>query len=195
MMIWRWCYLGAALAVASMAEAQALALHLQPTGLEILASDTTASSESPGSAGPTNPSVGPVTGRPLPRFASLRKGEANVRHGPSLEEPVDWVFTREDMPLLITDESGQWRRVEDQDGEGGWVRFTYLSGLRTVIVDEDRLALRSRPEENAPEVALLEQNVIARLESCEVDWCRIRAGDYSGWAPKTSLWGADEGRE
>jgi SH3-like domain-containing protein len=66
--------------------------------------------------------------------------------------------------------------------------------VRTVIVDEDRMPLRSRPEEGAQEVALLEQGVVARLESCEVAWCRLSAGGYGGWAPKTALWGvgADE---
>jgi SH3-like domain-containing protein len=46
----------------------------------------------------------------------------------------------------------------------------------------------------AQEVALLQRNVVARLESCEVDWCRLSAGGYGGWALKTALWGvaADE---
>ena len=179
----------------SHAEAQIGSQPLRPANLVILASDTTASSDAIGLTGPTSsPSIGPVTGRPLPRFASLRRNEGNARHGPSQDEPINWVFVGEDMPLLITDEVGEWRRVEDRDGEGGWLYFTLLSGTRTVIVDQDRLSLRSRPEDSASEIALLEQNMIARVESCEVEWCRILTGGYSGWAPKTSLWGvgADE---
>jgi SH3-like domain-containing protein len=36
--------------------------------------------------------------------------------------------------------------------------------------------------------------VIARLESCVPDWCRINAGGYEGWVPKSAIWGvgADE---
>ena len=143
---------------------------------------------------PPPPTVGSETSLPLPRFVSLKTDEGNARRGPSLDDRIDWVFVREDMPLRIVAEYGHWRKVEDRDGVGGWVHYSLLSGTRTVIVDGDPLHLRSGPEDNATEIALLQRNVIARLESCEPDWCRVSAGGYSGWARKTDLWGvgADE---
>lgn len=143
---------------------------------------------------PSGPAVGPETNLPLPRFVSLKTSEGNVRRGPSLSHRIDWVFVREDMPLMITAEYGHWRRVVDREGLGGWVHYSLLSGSRTVIVDQDMLPIRTRPEPDAPEVALLEQGVIARLGECQIDWCRLTAGGYRGWAPKTALWGvgADE---
>lgn len=138
---------------------------------------------------PAAPTVGPETNLPLPRFVSLKTDEGNARRGPALDQRIDWVFVREDMPLRITAEYDNWRRVEDRDGEGGWVHYAMLSGTRTVIVDRDRLPLRVRPEEGAQEIALLEQGVVARLETCEIAWCRLSAGGYGGWAPKDALWG------
>ena len=138
---------------------------------------------------PTGPTLGPETNLPLPRYVSLKTSEGNVRRGPSLSHRIDWVFVREDMPLQITAEYGNWRRVVDREGLGGWVHYSLLSGSRTVIVDQDMLPLRSRPEPDAPEVALLETGVIARLGQCQIDWCRLTAGGYRGWAPKTALWG------
>ena len=143
------------------------------------------------------PAVGPETNLPLPRYVSLKTSEGNVRRGPSLSHRIDWVFLRRDMPLLVTAEYGHWRRVVDREGLGGWVHYALLSGNRTVIVDKDMLALRSRPDEAAPESALLEAGVIARLGTCEPDWCRISVAGYRGWAPKSALWGveADEIRD
>jgi SH3-like domain-containing protein len=140
---------------------------------------------------------GSVTNLPLPRYVSIKSGEVNVRRGPSLTHRVDWVFTRENMPVEITAEHGHWRRVRDRDGAGGWVHYSLLSGTRTVIVDQDLLALQSRPDPAAPAIAKLEQGVVARLDSCNPDWCRLSAGGYRGWAPKTALWGVkpDEVRE
>lgn len=169
-------------------------------GIEDMADLATAASAQQGTGGaaplsaPSLTSVGPVTGLPLPRFVSLRTDEGNTRRGPSLDQRIDWVFVRENMPLQITAEHDNWRRVEDREGQGGWVHYSLLSGTRTVIVDKDRLPLRSSPVDNAPEIALLEQNVVARLQSCEVEWCRISAGGYGGWALKADLWGvgADE---
>lgn len=135
---------------------------------------------------------GPVTNFPIPRFVSMKATQANVRRGPSLSHRIDWVFVRRDMPLQIVGEHGHWRRVRDRDGFGGWVHYSLLSGSRTVIVEEDMMALFRRADATAPIVARLELGVVARLGECELDWCKVNAGGYKGWAPKTSLWGVDQ---
>lgn len=137
------------------------------------------------------PTLGPETNLPLPRFVSLKAGESNVRRGPSLSHRIDWVFMRRDMPLLITAEYGHWRRVTDREGLGGWVHYSLLSGTRTVIVDQDMLPLLARPDDNAPQNALLENGVIARLGECNDHWCRLSVGGYRGWARKSVLWGVE----
>ena len=137
------------------------------------------------------PNVGPETHLPLPRYVSLKVAEGNVRRGPSLSHRIDWVFLRRDMPLQIVAEYGHWRRVVDREGLGGWVHYSLLSGVRTVFVDQDMLALRARPEPDSPEVARVEAGVIARLGACDAGWCRLTAGGYRGWAPKSALWGVD----
>lgn len=133
--------------------------------------------------------VGPETNLPIPRFVSLKASESNVRRGPSLSHRIDWVFKRRNMPLQVVAEYSNWRRVIDQDGLGGWVHFRMLSGSRTVIVNQDLLVLRSRPDAAATENAVLEAGVIARLGECQPDWCRLTAGGYKGWAQKSTLWG------
>lgn len=145
-------------------------------------------------APPAEQTVGAETNLPLPRFVSLKTNEGNVRRGPSLSHRIDWVFTREDMPLMITAEYGHWRRVVDREGLGGWVHYSLLSGTRTVIVDVDMQPLFARADPESAQNALLEAGVIARLEACERDWCRISSGGFRGWAPKSALWGvgADE---
>lgn len=132
---------------------------------------------------------GPVTNLPLPRYVSLKAAEGNARRGPSLTHRIDWVFTHKDMPLEVTAEFGHWRKVRDRDGAGGWVHFSLLSGVRTVIVDEDMLALHIKPDPQTPVNARLELGVVARLGKCGPDWCRLNADGYKGWAPKSALWG------
>ena len=136
---------------------------------------------------------GPVTNLPMPRYVSLKASKANVRRGPSLTHRIDWVFTRRNMPLQITAEHGHWRRVQDLEGAGGWVHYSLLSGVRTVIVEEDMMAIRMKPATDAQEVALLELGVVARLGECGPDWCRLTSGGYKGWAHKSALWGVKPG--
>lgn len=132
---------------------------------------------------------GPVTNLPLPRFVSMKASEGNVRRGPSLTHRIDWVFKRKDIPLIITAEHGHWRRVKDRDGAGGWVHYSLLSGTRTAIVEQDMLDLLAKPAEGSPVVARLELGVIARLEECTKQWCKLNAAGYRGWAGKSALWG------
>ncbi len=145
----------------------------------------------------TGSARGEVTNLPLPRFVSLKTSEGNARRGPSLSHRIDWVFRHPDMPLRITAEFGNWRRVEDQDGAGGWVHYSLLSGVRTVVVTDDNAELHLKPSADAPVMARAEPGVIARLGECEVGWCRITAGGQKGWVQKPEIWGvgADEIRD
>lgn len=134
---------------------------------------------------------GSVTNLPLPRFVSTKTDETNVRRGPSLTHRIDWVFQRRGMPVEITAEHGHWRRVRDRDGAGGWVHYSLLSGIRTVIVQEDMLDVFLTPDPEAPVGARFEMGVIARLGECDHAWCHVSAGGYKGWSRKTALWGVN----
>ena len=93
--------------------------------------------------------IGPETKLPLPRYVSMKASEGNVRRGPGMTHRVDWVFTRLNLPLQITAEYGNWRRVRDMDGAGGWMHYSLLSGARTVMVTKDYTPLRSLPDVGA----------------------------------------------
>ncbi len=97
------------------------------------------------------------------------------------------------MPLKITAEFDNWRRVEDQDGAGGWVHYALLSGVRSVVVILDMAELRTSPDPAAQVVAQAELGVIGRVLECRPDWCRIQSGGEKGWVAKTALWGVAPG--
>lgn len=137
--------------------------------------------------------VGPETGYPLPRFVSMDAAEGRARRGPSRSHRIDWVFTQRDMPLIIIAEHGHWRRVIDYEGEGGWMHYSLLSGIRTGIVEADMVELRSRPEATAPVRAYAELGVIGRLQECRENWCLFSTGGYRGWVPQDMLWGTRPG--
>jgi SH3-like domain-containing protein len=143
---------------------------------------------------PCQPDVGCVTNLPLPRFVSLKGNEGNARRGPGLTNRIDWVFTRSGMPLRITAEFENWRRVEDFEGAGGWVHYSLLSGSRTALVTLDMAEFRDAPSDDATVVAQAETGVIGRILECQPDWCRIALDGTRGWVRKTAIWGvqADE---
>ena len=93
------------------------------------------------------------------------------------------------MPLRITAEYENWRRVEDSEGAGGWVHYSLLSGVRTALVTLDMAELRDAPSDSAPVVAQAELGVIGRVLECDPTWCRLSLDGTRGWVMKSSLWG------
>ncbi|MGQ0566964.1 MAG: SH3 domain-containing protein [Gemmobacter sp.] len=140
-----------------------------------------------------DPTRGAVTNLPLPRYVTLKGSEGNARRGPSLTHRIDWTFTLTGMPLKITAEHENWRRVEDVDGVGGWVHYALLSGTRSVLVTEDMAEFRAQPDLAADVVLQAEYGVLARLLECRAEWCRVTAEGTRGWVRKASIWGVEPG--
>ena len=62
-----------------------------------------------------------TSGLPIPRYVSLKSDHVNVRAGPPKDNDVAWVYTRSGLPVEITAEFENWRRVRDSEGSEGWV--------------------------------------------------------------------------
>jgi SH3-like domain-containing protein len=132
------------------------------------------------------------SGLPLPRFASLRGNEVNMRAGPGTRYPIDWVYTHP-VPVEITAEYDVWRRVRDPEGSEGWVHKTELSGKRMALVTGAARDLRGDDKDAAPVVAHLEVGAIGQILACARDWCRMKFEDTKGYMRKTEFWGAYPG--
>ena len=142
---------------------------------------------------PRDPSKGAVTNLPIPRFVSLKGNEGNARRGPSLTHRIDWVFTTPGMPLRVTAEHENWRRVEDAEGLGGWVHYALLSGVRSAIISADLADFRMQPDPASAVRFQAERGVIGRLLACAPDWCRMNVQGERGWVEKSALWGVIPG--
>ena len=132
-----------------------------------------------------------ATGLPLPRYVSLRASEVNVRTGPGVRYPVDWVFHRHGLPVEIVAEFDTWRKIRDAEGAEGWVHRSLLSGKRTILVTGKVRTLYRRPSMTAKAVAKAEANVVGKLVDCpeKSEWCRVDVGAYEGWLKRSNFWG------
>lgn len=127
---------------------------------------------------------------PVPRFVSLRSDKVNARVGPGLRYPTEWIFVRHKLPVKIVREFGHWRLVQDVEGAEGWVHQRMLSGLRTVIVQNNGLtSLYARPISTSKVLAKLEPGVICQLLSIEKEWVQIKIDAYKGWITRDQIWG------
>jgi SH3-like domain-containing protein len=104
-----------------------------------------------------------------------------------------WVYRAKGLPLLIIQETVDWRRVRDPDGQLAWVHKSSLDGVRTVMrIEPSDLQLRDRAASDGRVTAVLTGRSIAVLNTCSGVWCNVTADQVSGWAPKDALWGAED---
>jgi SH3-like domain-containing protein len=137
--------------------------------------------------------TGSVTKLPIPRFVSLKPSDTPMREGPSKDHQIKWVFKREGLPVEVIAEHEQWRRIRDSENTEGWVYFGRLSNRRTVIIrpgkTQAELNLLREARESSAVVARLQPGVIANVESCTENWCRVSVEGYAGFVPKGATWG------
>jgi SH3-like domain-containing protein len=133
------------------------------------------------------------SGLPVPRFVSLKADKVNTHVGPAKTYDVTWVYTRAGLPVEITAEFENWRRVRDAEGAEGWVYHSLLSGRRTGVVmakgKDELIPLRDQPEAEASLAAQLQAGVLGAVKKCTGSWCRISGEKFDGWIEQERLWG------
>jgi SH3-like domain-containing protein len=140
-----------------------------------------------------DPPVGPKSGLPVPRFVSLKPDKVNVRAGPTRDHEVTFVYTRAGLPVEITAESDNWRRIRDWEGSEGWVYHSLLSGRRSAVVTpkdkKELVPLYDRADATTAVIARVQSGVLGAVKRCTGNWCRITGPGFDGWAVQEQLWG------
>ncbi len=134
------------------------------------------------------------SGLPVPRFVSLKSDHVNVRGGPTKDNDVAWIYTRPGLPVEITAEYENWRRIRDWDGTEGWVYHSLLSGKRTAFVAKSKsqnelVPLYESDDAKSGVKANLEPGVLGVVKHCTGHWCRFIGSGFDGWVEQARLWG------
>ena len=127
----------------------------------------------------------------VPRFASLRVGEVNLRSGPGTKYPIQFVYHHKGLPVEILSEYDIWLKVRDWQGSEGWVHERMISPARTVIIKADTRTIYRDPARDSPALAKLEPGVVAKLLECSNAWCKIETEkqNIKGWLLRSEVWG------
>ena len=137
--------------------------------------------------------IGSASGLPLPRFVSLKADKVNMHIGPAKNHEVKWLYQRAGLPVEITAEFENWRRIRDSDGAEGWVYHSLLSGRRTGVViaksKDELISVHEKADVQGVVVAYLQPGVLGSVKRCSGGWCRIQGHGFDGWIPQERLWG------
>jgi len=134
--------------------------------------------------------VGESTGKPIPRFISLKNSPANLRIGPNTDYPKILEYEYKNIPLKVVDEFDQWRKVIDWMNNEGWIHLSLLSSKRFGIIinqNNEYIDVYNKPGKRIKgKIGTLN---IVELKKCIDKWCKIKIETHTGWIEKNNIWG------
>ena len=124
------------------------------------------------------------------KFLSLKKNEVNVRYGPSLDNPIKYIYRKINLPVKQIDKKENWRRIIDLKNNSGWIHTSQLrEKSNSIIVLKDKILFK-KPSNFSKPIAKLELGRLLIIKKCENNWCDVNTNNYSGWIKANNVWGA-----
>ena len=145
-------------------------------------------------------------------WASLKYNKTYLRTGPSKDNKVIWVYKRKGLPLKILRKKNEWNEVLLPSSQKGWINSSQISKKRNVIIQNNKslsdMALSKQKqitvtEKNSKIIAYVQEGVIATLNKCKEDLCKIElkvkkekyffknSYKLSGYIEKDFIWGVN----
>lgn len=138
-------------------------------------------------------SVSAQNKRKTPYWASIDESKARMRTGPSTEYPVKWVYRREKLPVKVIDIHQDWRKIEDPDGDQGWMHVRLLSPVRTaMVIGKSNAELLDEPSPNSRVAWRAEPGVVGRINDCKDGYCRMDVAGRAGYIDVRKIMGEEK---
>ena len=121
-------------------------------------------------------------------YLSLKKNKVNVRYGPSFESPIKYVYKKINLPIKQIDKKENWRRIIDLKNNSGWIHWSQLKPINSIIPLKDKI-LFSEPTKYSKPLAKIKKGRVLNVQKCNGEWCKIKSENFSGWIKTNNIWG------
>jgi len=122
-------------------------------------------------------------------FLSLKKNKVNVRYGPSFDSPIKFVYKKINLPIKQIDKKENWRRIIDFKNNSGWIHWSQLKPINSIICLDDKILFK-KPSNFSKPIAKIKKGRVLILQKCEEKWCKIKTGKFAGWIEANNIWGS-----
>ena len=122
-------------------------------------------------------------------FLTLRYDTVNLRQGPSRDYPIKIFYKKKFLPVLILDQSDNFRKIKDHENNTGWIHISQLSKKKSAIVIDDNIMMFKKPTIYSKPLVILKKGRLSKIIKCKDEWCKAKVSSYKGWLKKESLWG------
>ena len=121
-------------------------------------------------------------------FLSLKKNKVNVRYGPSFESPIKYVYNKINLPIKQIDKKENWRRIIDSKNNSGWIHWSQLKKINSIIILEDKILFKNSSNFSKP-LAKIKEGRLLIVQKCEGEWCKVKTKKIKGWIKVDNVWG------
>ena len=122
-------------------------------------------------------------------FLSLKKNKVNVRYGPSFESPVKYIYKKVNLPIKQIDKKENWRRIIDFKNNSGWIHWSQLKKINSIIPLEDKILFK-KPSIFSRPLAKVKKGRVLVVIKCTEYWCKIKSNKNKGWIKTNNIWGS-----
>ncbi len=131
----------------------------------------------------------------LAEMLSIKTDNVNIRSGPGRNNDIIWEFGK-GFPLKVIDAKGDWIKIEDFEGDRGWVHKTLTSKSAYLVVRANKgsnntINVRKHPSTDAEIIANAKYGVVFKTIEQKDGWAKVRHEEENveGWINRSLLWG------
>ena len=122
-------------------------------------------------------------------FLSLKKNKVNVRYGPSFDSPIKYVYKKMNLPIKQIDKKENWRRIIDFKNNSGWIHWSQLKKVNSIIPLENKILFK-KPSIFSEPLAKIKEGRVLVLDKCDGIWCKVKSEKFKGWIKTNDIWGS-----
>jgi SH3-like domain-containing protein len=128
------------------------------------------------------------------KMVSVVGDNVNLRSGPGTKYSVKWKYGS-GFPLKVLQEREGWLKVEDFEGDSGWLyeKLTSRNGHMVVKVHKnqnEKINIRSGPGTNYKIVGKAYYGVVFKTIKQQNGWAHVKHDSgLEGWIKRSLLWG------
>ncbi len=120
-------------------------------------------------------------------YISAAKDGVNLRSGPDANSTVLFQLPA-GYPLEVLGKQGGWYKVNDYEGDKGYIQESVVNKTPYVIVKVKECKVRSGPSTSEKVVGNLVKDVILAKVEQKGDWVKVSHPNLTGWVHRDLVW-------
>ncbi|MFC1524293.1 SH3 domain-containing protein [Thermodesulfobacteriota bacterium] len=122
-------------------------------------------------------------------MVSINRKKVNMRSGPGTSYAILWELGM-GYPLKVVRTQKNWLKVQDFEGDEGWIYKPLISRSAHLIVKKKRINVRSGPGQNYKVIGKANYGVVFKTLKRNKGWVKIKhENGLTGWVSRSLVWG------